>query len=274
MNRCRRAIVSILGLALAALAPCTGAAQEPSPAEAARRAREQRRPASAERKVWTNDNLPTAGGAVSVVGGAVAEPAAAAPPAPGAGLSEEEKAARSEERKQLEAELEAQRAALERERNRHNLLQRDYDLRRQQFYSNPGYASDSAGLDALNRMAAEIAAQGGVVEELRAKVEELEKQLGELEHELGPKPEEPLTEEQQREQWRARLAPLREELERVEAEIARLRGVTAGTEVGLIGVPTVDRAEELNRRRAELRRQIAAVEDEARRAGVPPAWLR
>lgn len=273
MNRSRLAFVSVLGLALVALAPCAGAAQEPSPAEAARRAREQRRPASAERKVWTNDNLPTAGGAVSVVGGAAAEPAAAAP-APGAGLSDEEKAARSEERKQLGEDLEAQRAALERERNRHSLLQRDYDLRRQQFYSNPDYASDSAGLAALNRMAAEIEAQGGVVEELRAKVEELEKRLGELDHELGPKPEEPLTEEQQREQWRARLAPLREELERIEAEIARLGGVSAGTEVGLVGVPTVDRADELNRRRAELRRQIAAVEDEARRAGVPPAWLR
>jgi chromosome segregation ATPase len=272
MNRSRLAFASVLGLALAALAPCASAAQEPSPAEAARRAREQRRPPSPERKVWTNDNLPTAGGAVSVVGASAAEPAAA--PVPGAAVADEEKAALSEERKQLEAELETERAAFERERNRQNLLQRDYNLRRQQFYSNPNYASDSAGLDALNRMAAEIEAQGRVVDGLRAKVDELEKRLGELENELGPRPEEPLTEEQQREHWRARLAPLREELARVEAEIARLRGVTSGTEVGLVGVPTADRADELNRRRAELRQQIAAVEDEARRAGVPPAWLR
>lgn len=271
MNRSRLALAFILSLALAAFAAGSGAAQEPEPAEAARRAREQRRPPAPDRKVWTNDNLPTAGGAVSVVGAAVAEPAAAAP---AAGLTDEERIARSEERKQLEAELENQRAALERERNRHSLFRRDYDLRRQQFYSNPNYASDAAGLDALHRMASEIEAQGRVVEELGAKVEEIEKRLGELEHELGPKPEEPLTEAQQRERWRARLVPLREELARVEAEIARLRGATVGAEVGLIGVPTADRAQQLDRRRAELRQQIAAVEDEARRAGVPPAWLR
>jgi DNA repair exonuclease SbcCD ATPase subunit len=265
-------LVCLSALALLVAAPLAAAPpQEPTPAEAARRAREQRRPAE-ERKVWTNENLPRTGGAVSVVGAAPAAPADPAAPAPE--LSDEEQAVLNEEREALLAELDERQAALQRERSRQNLLQRDYDLRREQFYSNPAHSTDSAGLAALDLMARELEDQGRTVEELEQQVAELERRLAELDHDLGPRPEEELTPEQQREQWRSRLMPLREELQRVEAELARLRGTTTGADVGLVGVPTVDRTDQLTRRREELRQQIAAIEDEARRAGVPPAWLR
>ncbi len=55
--------------------PAQATPQKPSVAEAARRAREQKKDAPKARQVFTNDNLP-AGGAVSVVGGAGAGTAA------------------------------------------------------------------------------------------------------------------------------------------------------------------------------------------------------
>ncbi len=57
--------------------PAQASPQRPSVAEAARRAREQKKDAPKARQVFTNDNLPTAG-AVSVVGGAATGAAAPA----------------------------------------------------------------------------------------------------------------------------------------------------------------------------------------------------
>jgi hypothetical protein len=37
---------------------------------------------------------------------------------------------------------------------------------------------------------------------------------------------------------------------------------------------TANSIEQLERKRSELQRQIAEIEDEARSAGVPPAWVR
>jgi len=100
-----------------------------------------------------------------------------------------------------------------------------------------------------------------------------------MNHELGAKKEEPITPEKERDAFVARVRPLRQELERVEAEIQRVRAEADGRGMTLYGVTaggsmTANQLQQLENRRANLLSRIAALEDEARRAGVPAGWLR
>lgn len=110
----------------------TPAPQQESLADAARRAREQKKEAPKAAKVFTNDNLPTAGG-ISSVGQAPAEekPAPGAEAAPGgaAPAKNDEKAWR-DKFAQLHQKLEQDQAELE-------VMQRELGVLNLQNYSNP-----------------------------------------------------------------------------------------------------------------------------------------
>jgi hypothetical protein len=87
--------------------------------------------------------------------------------------------------------------------------------------------------------------------------------------------------EQTREYWQERLQPLRDELNRIEQQLQRLRrgqGQAASNAVDVMGsnpgVQVEDTIQQLERRRAQVQQQIAAIQAEARRAGVPPGYVR
>lgn len=283
----RRILESILGaaclLALVGLA-APAAAQQTSAAEAARRAREQQKQAPKARKVWTNDNLPTKPGGVIVgSGGAVAagEPGAAEAGAPavetGAGAAgpmdeeEKERAALEDKVKQAKENHARLKATLQ-------LLKRDYDLQVQQFSSNPGVNSDRAGRARVDALAAQVTAQTQQVAQAEEEVKKAEQELKELGERLGPKKAGPKTASQLQQDWVNRARPLREELARIDGEIASVRaeatrlGVKLSPGVG--GSPTADRLAQLEAQRREVLAKVAALEDEARRAGVPASWIR
>ncbi len=277
-----------LGMALLAAAPTTAFAwqqppteQKPSVAEAARRAREQKKDAPRARVIWTNDNLPSAPqAAVNVVG----PPRAVEPGAAPAGASTgqppaEASAAREAERTQVEAELESAKAELAQAQRRLDLTRRELQLQRQQFFSNPQYQTDDAGRARLQQLEAQEQEQAAAVAALEQRIAELDERRRALEAELGPKAPTPTTPEQQREAWRKRLEPLRAELARVESELRRLREEAAARGFELIGPGaggsmTAQLLADLEQRRNQLRQQIAEIEEEARRAGVPPDWIR
>ena len=85
--------------------------------------------------------------------------------------------------------------------------------------------------------------------------------------------------------WRERVAPLQQELARLEEEIRRLSGLTgtmSHTQTGA-GMNLAGRGgsfnpqqtlENLERRKQELESRLAVIAEEARRAQVPPGWLR
>ncbi len=85
------------------------------------------------------------------------------------------------------------------------------------------------------------------------------------------------------EKLRKRLTPLRAEIDAVDAQLRSLRqnrssGRTSGGGMDVSkttgGMNTEDQIAQLERRRGDLLRQIAAIEDEARRAGIAPGSIR
>lgn len=246
--------------------------QRSSVAEAARRAREQKKDSPRAKVIWTNDNLPSAPqAAVNVVG----TPRAAEPGAAPAEAS----TAREAERTRVEADLESAKAELAQAQRRLDLTRRELQLQRQQFFSNPQYQTDDAGRARLQQLEAQEQEQAAVVVALEQRIAELDERRRALEAELGPKAPPPTTPEQQREAWRKRLEPLRAELARVESDLLRLReeATARGFELigpGAGGSMTAQLLADLEQRRNQLRQQIAEIEEEARRAGVPPAWIR
>ena len=129
--------------------------QAPSLGEAARKAREQnksRQPA----KVFTNENIPDLKGTISVVGTPAPEPApapapapdgsasaTAAPATPGTATAPAAAAGPKTEAKDeayWRAKFAAARKQLADDTKEADILQREYNLKEQQFYSNPNVA--------------------------------------------------------------------------------------------------------------------------------------
>lgn len=85
------------------------------------------------------------------------------------------------------------------------------------------------------------------------------------------------------EKLRKRLTPLREEIDSIDTQLRSLRqgrvsGRTTGGGMDVSktsgGMNTDDQIAQLERRRGDLLRQIAAIEDEARRASIAPGAIR
>ena len=164
--------------------------QQTSLGEAARHAREQKKHTSKAARVWTNDNLPDSGG-LSVVG-PTTEPAS---PPKAEGQAESSAGAAEGEVKdaqETEAKLREAKEQLKHADKQLELVQRDFDLQRQQYYSNPGYTSDTAGKQKLDTLRGQIAAKQNEVQQAKEKVAALEKELENVKRAPGPsKPEAP-----------------------------------------------------------------------------------
>jgi hypothetical protein len=156
--------------------------QADSPAEAARRAREQKKDQSKAAKVWDNDNVPTAGSGVNVVGSSEAaggEGAISQEAAHGAVAAEGEKAATRSPKDTAAAQtdLSAAKERLQSLKMDLDLLQRKFALDSQTYLSNPNHSTDTAGADAIADEKSQIEAKQAEVEAAQKKVDELEAKL-------------------------------------------------------------------------------------------------
>ena len=97
----------------------------------------------------------------------------------------------------------------------------------------------------------------------------------------GEATEEALPKEKDPEYWRKRLEPLRNELTEIEQQLQRSRsgqGQAGSNSMNLStdapGANVADTIRRLERRREEIQREITAIQEEARRLGVPPGYVR
>jgi len=137
-----------------------------SVADAARRARENKKKVEAKPgKVFTDDDVKPAATSTAAPAGA-ASPASAAqgqPGAPGAGPEDEQKAkeiaALKEKIKQVQSDL--------------DLLKRAQSLQQDTYYSNPDYVRDTAGKAKLDDIKQQVADKQGELDSLKDKLAEL-----------------------------------------------------------------------------------------------------
>jgi hypothetical protein len=105
---------------------------------------------------------------------------------------------------------------------------------------------------------------------------------GEAEAKAAEEKREPLPpKEQTQEYWQGRLQPLRDQLQQIDQQISDLRrGETqaASNAINMAGgnpgVQVQDTIDRLERRRREIQQQISDIQDEARRLGISPSWVR
>jgi hypothetical protein len=189
-----KTIMATLALMLAGFC-LIATAQDQSIAEAARKAREQKKTAPQAKRVFTNDNIPTVPGTLSTIG---------TNPTPGGDASSgttssggqtggadsgttpanpDDKTKSADEeakwRKKF-AELRAKLASAEKEVD---IMQRELNLKREQYYSDPNqamreqykYPSGSGG--EVNDLAKKIADKKKEIESLKQQLSELEDDL-------------------------------------------------------------------------------------------------
>lgn len=87
--------------------------------------------------------------------------------------------------------------------------------------------------------------------------------------------------EQDPEYWQKKLEPLRKELAQIEQQLQQSRsgqGMASSNSLSLSnnapGADVADTIRRLERRRTEVQQEISAIQDEARRLGVPPGYVR
>ena len=165
-----------------------------SVAEAARRAREKKKTEAKPVKVITDETLDVKKGDVQ---SAVAEeprmPGAPEPSpqsannAPGTNAGSSSTATKDSEEEKLKKELAALKGQLKQAQSDLDLLQREYRLDQDTFYSNTNYASDTAGKQKLDDEKQQISEKREEVERLKAKLADLQQALG-ITESTAPKP--------------------------------------------------------------------------------------
>ena len=186
-----RILLTVSGVALlfsvAGLPAQSQSNQKESLGEAARKARQQKKPAAKPAKVLTDDDLAMHKAApAGQPAQAAAAPAQAEAPAPEAqGQAAPEESAPSEtpapqagEPEQraagLDADVKAAKQQLAEAERELNLLQREFDLRRDQYYSNPDFKSDKRGKVELDSLQQQVSVRQQEVERLKQRVASLE----------------------------------------------------------------------------------------------------
>jgi len=193
-----RALLSA-SAALLLFLPTAGAQSQSdntSVAEAARRAREQKKNAAKPVRTLTNDDLPAASPSPAAVsapadaatsGGAQPEAGKAAPAkAEPAGQTEES----SKKRARMEAALAQAKAELVRAQGELDVLERKAVLDSDAFYAKTDYARDTEGKARLDTDAQQVNNKKSQVNDLKAKVAALQAELGEAAE--ADKPSQPL----------------------------------------------------------------------------------
>src|SRR5713226_343152 len=142
----RKTILGAATLLLAVLPLCYAAPQAPSVAEAARKAREQKKSQPKAARVITNDELGAIRGSISVVGNPEAPPAEAPADTPGATGDQTAKPKEAKEAKEVKDEtywrkrFADARGKLRTAEKELDILQRELNLQQQQYYSDPNKA--------------------------------------------------------------------------------------------------------------------------------------
>jgi len=163
--------------------------QEPSLADAARKARAERKEEPAPKKVWTDDNLPKAPHETSSATPAEGEAAASSD----AGEKGAEKpAATSGEDSKKQAELEAswrQRFAdahkkLDNDQKDLDLMQREYNLKQQQYYSDPNTAMRQQYNNYAGGRGPELNDLNKKIDEKKQQIEQDKQAISDLEDQL------------------------------------------------------------------------------------------
>lgn len=183
---------TVAALALLLAGFCfTAAAQDQSIAEAARKAREQKKTAPQAKHVFTNDNIPTDPGAVSSVGSAPApsgETTSGTSPTgarPGGGEgtttgtpNPDEKAKAAEEEAKWRKKFAELRAKITTAEKEVDVMQRELNLKQQQYYSDPNTAlREQYSRGDINETTKKI-------DDKKKEIEALKQQLTELEDDL------------------------------------------------------------------------------------------
>ncbi len=165
-----------------------------SVAEAARRAREKKKTEAKPVKVITDETLDVKKGDVqSAVAeepkmpGAPEPNAQSASSAPGANAGSSSTATKDSEEEKLKKELAAVKEQLKQALSDLDLLQREYRLDQDTFYSNTNYSSDTAGKQKLDDEKQQISDKREEVERLKAKLADLQQALG-ITDSTAPKP--------------------------------------------------------------------------------------
>jgi len=181
----RFALTALLAAALLPAAAFSQSQDAQSVAEAARRAREKKKAQTKPVKVITDESLEVKKDDVQ---SAVAEeprmPGAPDPhaqpasTAPGANATASATATKDSEDEKLKRELAAAKEQLKQALSDLDLLQREYRLDQDSFYSNPSYASDAAGKQKLDDEKQQISDKREEVERLKAKLTDLQQALG------------------------------------------------------------------------------------------------
>jgi hypothetical protein len=156
--------------------------QGDSLAEAARRAQSEKKSAPATQKVWTNENIPTTPGTISIVGVADTSSSAdsaagdsAKPAAPSNSANKPRKT--DKDAAAIQSDLAAAKLDLNTLTTDLDILTRKQILDSQSYYSKPGYASDTAGAAQLSDEQAEVDAKKQEVADAQKKVNDLQDQL-------------------------------------------------------------------------------------------------
>lgn len=179
-----------IGLVCVAASPLATAQpqsqQHDSVAEAARRARQQKKMAGKQDRVWDNDTLPTTGAGVNTVGPGLPDgasenvavtPTARTPGAPSAAAAANNPQAAERQRVEATAAMNELKDQLVEAQKVLDVAQRAFALQRDTYYSKTNFAEDKAGKARLDAMQADIAAQQAAVEVLKAKLAALEDKL-------------------------------------------------------------------------------------------------
>lgn len=177
----RKLILAAMSLVLIVLPLGYVSSQQESPAEAARKAREQKKNQPKAAKVFTNDDLANLHGNVSVVGSAPApaaeKPAAGEEKTPAAEEKEKEGKPKKDEaywRKRF-AEARGQLRTAEKELD---IMQRELNLQTQQYYSDPNKAlRQQYDRSDINNLSKAIGDKKAEVAKLRQALADLEDEL-------------------------------------------------------------------------------------------------
>lgn len=154
-----------------------------SPAEAARRAREQKKEQPKAAKVWDEDTMPKTPGVVNVVGQspvsdetALADAAAGNPDAGTAGATPGTGQAPSTTASSAQSDVTAAQEKLKALKADRDTLRRRYDLDSQMYYGKPNYSADKAGADRLADEQNQINAKQQEIDDAQKRLDDLETQ--------------------------------------------------------------------------------------------------
>jgi hypothetical protein len=175
MSRCILLRLCLPTIAVAALLSNAGMVRSQdsqSVAEAARRAREQKKEATKPAKVFTDDDVKPADPRGSAAAPAPANAAAPSSPANAPAAGGTTPAAGPKDEKSAK-EIAAVKELLKQMQSDLDLLQRDQTLKQDTYYSNPDYVHDADGKSILDALKQQIGDKQGEVDKLKAKLTEL-----------------------------------------------------------------------------------------------------